>query len=245
MIRKQIKTILNGSAHALSIFACFLFGGALLLGTTPALAVPLEIQFTGVNLSYDGNTISDAGSAAGGSGDPADADPLDTMQFKVGGVMQGSILSSDISLDVSIPDVTGISNITSSTVVTTPGSAGYFDLLIGTTPSAAEFLRLDTSAVTVSYINTTSTVQFVFGAAIAAIDAQNLPFGLQITDPVTVSFSTQVDVGSKTSNLQDIVTGFTSFGTGEVLGTFVPEPSSCVLATMGLAASCGLRRRRR
>lgn len=244
MSRRQHKTISNRGASALPFIASLLFGCVLLLGTTPAVAVPLEIQFTGVNLSYAGGIITDAGSAAGGSGDPANADPLDTMQFKVNGVLQGSVLTSDISLDVFIPDVIGLSDVGPSTVVTTPGNAGYFDLLIGTTPSATQFLRLDTSAVTISYINTSSTVQFVFGGAVAAIDAQNLPFGLQITDPITVSFSTQVDLGSKTESM-GIVTSFTASGTGEVMGTYVPEPTSCLLATMGLVASCVFRRRRR
>lgn len=243
MRQNQVKTKSIYSAQKLSTIALLLFGCVFLLGTSSALAVPLEIQFTGVNLSYDGTTISDAGSAAGGAGDPADADSLDSIQFSVGGVMQGSVLTSDISLDVSIPDVTGLSDVGTSTVVATPGNAGYFDLLIGTTPNAAQFLKLNTGEVTISYINATSTVQFVFGAAVAAIDSQNLPFGLQIGDPVTVSFSTQVDVGSKTS-AADLVTGFASSGTGEILGTNVPEPGSCVLAVMGLAAICVRRRRR-
>ena len=240
---RQIESICCSGARALPIITSLLLGCVLVLGTSPVFAVPLEIQFTGVNLSYDGSTISDGSSSAGGTGDPADADPLDTVQFKVGGVQQGSILISDISLDVSIPDVIGISNINPATVVTTPGNPGYFDLLIGTTPSAAQYLRLDVNAVTVSYINTTSTVQFVFGGAVAALDTQNLPFGLQVTDPITVSFSTQVDVGSKTDS-QGLVTGFTSFGTGEILSTFVPEPGNSLLAVIGLAAGCLPRRRR-
>jgi len=243
MSRKQFNLLSIRSASALRFSSLLLFGCVLLLSTTPAIAVPLEIQFTGVNLTYDGSAISDSGSSSGGTGDPADGDALDTMQFKVGGVQQGSILTSDIWLDAFIPDVTGISNIAPATVVTTPGNPGYFDLLIGTTPNAAEYLRLDLNAVTVSYINTSSTVQFVFGGAVAAIDSQNLPFGLEVAEPVTVSFSTQVDIGSKTDN-QGLVTGFTSFGTGEVFSTFVPEPGSALLAAMGLAVGGVMRRRR-
>lgn len=242
MIQRQIKSNSLLSIQSLPKATSLLFAVAFLLGSSSALAVPLEIQFTGVNLSYASNTISDAGSTAGGGGDPADADPLDTVEFKVGGVVQGT-LNSNIFLDASIPDVSGISDIASSTIVNTPGNPGYFDLLIGTSPNAAQFLKLDTDNVTVTYINTTNTVQFVYGAAIAAIDSQMLPFGLTIGNPVTVSFSTQVDVGSKTT-AANVVTGFTSSGTGEIRGTAVPEPSSCVLAALGLVAGFARRRRR-
>jgi len=242
MHRRICRGNFQRGAVALRSIAVLLFGCVFLVGNSPVFATPLEIQFSGVNLSYNGSTISDAGSPTGGAGDPADADPLDTLSFKVGGVVQGSILTSNISVDISIPGVTGLSDVNPSTVVTTPGNAGYFDLLIGTSPSATQFLRLNTDEVTVTYINITSTVQFVFGGAIAAIDAQLLPYGLQIGDPVSVSFSSQVDVGSKTS-AANMVTGFTSSGTGEVSGTLVPEPASCVLAALGLVGMLAGRRR--
>jgi hypothetical protein len=211
----------------------------LIIGVSPSWAVPigvLEIQFTGLNLTYDGSTISDAGSTAGGTGDPADADPLDSVEFKVNGISQG-MLTSDISVDVSLPDVTGLSDVIPATVVVTSGAtSGYFDLLIGTTPSATEFLRLDTSSVTVTYANVTSTIQFVFGGALVAIDGQNLPFDLVAGNPVTVSFSTKLDAGSKTAS-SGIVTGFTSSGTGEINGQAVPEPATCVLVALSVAAT--------
>ncbi|MCH7751676.1 MAG: hypothetical protein IH898_05920 [Planctomycetes bacterium] len=208
----------------------------LILGPSFSFAVSLEIQFSGLNLTYAGTTISDSGSPSGGVGDPADADPLDTLEFKVDGVMQGSVLMSDIWADISIPDVTGLSDVSLNTVILTPGNPGYFDLLIGTSPSAAEFLRLATDEVTIGYINASSTVQFLFGAAVASVGSQALPFGLQIGDPVTVSFSTRVNPGTKTSD-GGIVTGFTASGTGEVSGEAIPEPSTCLLAVLTVAAT--------
>jgi len=243
MRRRQFKNNSIGSALRLPTITLLLFGCVFLLGTSSALAVTMEIQFTGVNLSYDPNTISDAESPAGGTGDPNDADPLDSIQFKVGGDLKGTAFTDDIFLDVSIPGVTNLPN-SGSEIVTTSVSGGYFHLLIDTdpnAPNAEEFLKLDIDEVTITYLNITGTVQFMFGAAVVENYSQNLPFGLEIGDPVTVSFSTQVDVGSKTI-AGGFVTGFTSWGTGEVVGTFVPEPSSCVLGAIGLAASCAFRR---
>ena len=248
MRRRQFETNSIGSALRLPTITLLLLACVLLFGTSSALAVPMfgdpmEIQFTGVNLLYAGNTISDFPDPNGGNGDPNKADPLDSIQFKVGGVLLGSV-TSDIFLDVSIPDVTGLTDMDMSTVVTTPGNAGYFDLLIDTDPNEPQFLRLETDEVTITYLNITDTVQFVFGAAIVAIDEQNLPFGLEIGNLVTVSFSTRVDEGTKTNddpNDPDLVTGFTAWGTGQVIG--VPEPSSCVLGAIALAASCACRRR--
>jgi hypothetical protein len=227
-------------AKSLRVLAVTLLSSGLLLGASSASATPLEIQFSGVNLSYSGSTLSDAGSAAGGVGNPADADPVDSMSFKVGGVLAGPILTSNVAVDISIPDVTGLSNTNPSTVVNTPGNSGYFDLLIG--PGAGQYLRLNTSEVTVTYINVTSSVHFVFGGAVADIGAQLLPYGLVIGDPVTVSFSSQVDNGTKTS-AGGLVTSFLASGTGEVSGVYVPEPATCVLAALGLAGVLAGRRR--
>ncbi len=210
---------------------------ALTLIAAPSItyATPLEIQFSGLDLTYDGATISDSRSPSGGAGDPNDADAIDTLEFKVDGVLQGSVLMHDIWADISIPDVTGLSDVALNTVILTTGNPGYFDLLIGTSPLAAEYLRLETDQVTIGFINATATVQFVFGAAVASVGSQDLPFDLTIGDPVTVSFSTRVNPGSLTSD-KGLVTGFTASGTGEVRGDAVPEPATLLLLALSLAA---------
>jgi hypothetical protein len=220
--------------------ACALAAFSLL--ASPALAATIEIGFTGMNLVYDGSAIYDAGSTLGGLADPADADPLSSVDFLLDGALVGS-LSSDVSVDVFIPDVTGIS--TGANAVdaqTTPGNPGFFDLLIGTSPLASQFLLIDLEDVSITYLDVQNIVQFTFGAAVSDVFAQNLPFGLVIDDPLTVSFSAQVVAGTKTDN-GSVITGFSASGTGEIRGPAVPEPTTCLLAVMGLLATLTTRRR--
>lgn len=214
----------------------------LLLGVSPSWAVPigaLDIEFTGLNLTYDGSTISDSTDPNGGNCDPNEADPLTMVDFLVDGSSIGSV-SNDVYMDVSIPGVTGISDVDPVSVVFANGS-GYFDLLIGS--GAEEFLKLDSSEVTITYINSTSQVQFVFGASVVGIGSQDLPFDLTIGDPVTVSFSTRVKVGSKVVDDDDVVTAFSSAGTGEITGQAIPEPATCLLVALSLAATLLTRTR--
>jgi hypothetical protein len=222
-------------------FACKGLACAVLaLVAAPLSAATIEIGFTGLDLVYDGVAIYDGGSTAGGVGNPADADSLATVDFSVDGSFVGS-LSSDVALDMFIPGITGISS-SAGTVynVTTPPAGGFFDLLIGTSPLASEFLLVDLDEVSVVYVDVANIVQFTFGAAVSDVFAQNLPFGLTIGDPVTVSFSAQVVPGTLTSAL-GFVTGFEAGGTGEIRGPLVPEPGTCLLAAFGLVV--GLARR--
>ncbi len=205
-----------------------------ILSITAAQAATIEIQFTGMNLVYDGSAIYDSGSTAGGSADPAEADPLLSVNFLVDGIPAGPALTSNIALDVYIPDVTGLSAATGATTnITTPGNAGYFDLLIGTGPTASEYLLVDLAEVSITYIDVANIVQFTFGAAVSDVFSQNLPYGLNIGDPVTVSFSAQLTSGTKTT-AGNLVTGFAATGTGEIRGDVIPEPTTCLLAALGL-----------
>lgn len=208
---------------------------ALSLVVSPAQASTLEIAFTGMDLVYNGSAIYDAKSTNGGLGNPADADPLTAVNFSVDGSPVGS-LSSDIALDVHIPDVTGISSAANTNFsVATPGNPGYFDLLIGTNSPATDHLLVNLSSVNVSYLDVANTIQFTFGAAVSNTFAQNLPFGLEAGAPVTISFSAQIVPGSRTSD-NGLITGFRASGTGQYNTPLVPEPTTCVLAGLGLAA---------
>jgi hypothetical protein len=193
----------------------------------------IEITFSGMDIVYDGNAIYDAGSNAGGLADPADADPLLVANFSQDGSLVGSI-ASDISLDLYIPDITGIPAAANTHhVLLTPGNPGFLDLLIGTSPLASEFLLLDLNEVSITYLDAAGTVQFTFGAAVASSASQNLPFGLVAHEPITVSFSAQIVPGTLTE-AGGVVTGFLASGTGEIRG--VPEPATyCLMVAAGLA----------
>ena len=212
--------------------------GVVALGTTGASA-DVVIQFTGMDLVYDGSSLYDAGSTSGGFADPADADPLVSVDFFQNGAFVGS-LSTEISLDVFIPDVTGIPD-TPGTVYNfwTPGNPGFVDLLIGTSPLASEFLLLDIASSNITYLDASGFAQFIFGGTIGVSNAQNLPFGLQTGDPITFSFSSRIDPNSLTSS-GGFITGFETSGTGEYSN--IPAPASAALLALGAAA--GLRRRR-
>lgn len=222
---------------ARSLRVCGLLG-VVALGSTGANA-DIVVQFTGMDLVYDGSSLYDAGSTSGGLADPADADSLVSVDFFSNGTLVGS-LSSDISLDMFIPDITGIPDAPGTVYnLWTPGNPGFVDLLIGTSPLASEYLLLDIASSNITYLDASGFAQFIFGGTIGVSNAQNLPFGLQTGDPITFSFSSRIDPNSLTSS-GGFITGFEASGTGEY--SDIPAPASAALLALGAAA--GLRRRR-
>lgn len=207
---------------------------ALVLVAAPAAAAAISIEFTGMDLVYDGSALYDAGSTAGGTADPAEGDPLSSVEFSVDGTSVGSI-TNNVSLDVYIPGITGIPSAPGTVHNLVAPAGGRFDLLVGTSPTASEYLLIDMGEVNVTYVDVANTVQFTFGAAISDLFVQNLPFGLIIGDPITVSFSAQVMPGTRTES-GGVVTGFRAGGTGQLNGPLVPEPATCMLAAFGLVA---------
>lgn len=208
---------------------------SLATSATQGLSAPLlEIQMSGVNIGYDGSSIFDQDP---GSSDP---DPLSTVSFLLDGTSTGSVLTSDIFLDLSIPDVLNINPI-GGTVLS--GTGGLFDL----TMPGGDFVSLILGPASVTYVDA-GFVEFAFVGSVAQLVAQSLPYGLELDDPVSVSFSTQIIPGSLSTST--FVDSFTASGTGEIRSevpsVVVPEPSSLALVSVAfmLLAACRRIRRR-
>lgn len=210
-----------------------------LLQTSTQASSIIDIEFTGLDIIYDGTSLYDAKDPNGGSGDPNEADPLTSVAISVDNVLAGPVITADAFIDVDIP-------VTLPLPASIPGSSfatsdsGIIDLLIGTTAPAFA-LALDVDDVTITFIDT-GLAQFVFGAEVTSdVFDQDLPYGLEIGTPVEVSFSANVLEGTFTDDTVDI-TYFEAFGTGEFTGPFIPEPSSIALLALG-AFGLTLRRR--
>lgn len=210
------------------LITCSLLAGTLLPAcSTTSLAGIIEINLSGVNIEYDGTDIFSLGGAA---------DPLATIDVFEDGGLIGS-LTTGVAASVFIPDVFDI-DAGGDTV--TSGAGGFFDVGFG----GFDTLLLNLNPVTVIYVEASGTVQFAFGAASASIFAQALPFGIEITEPVSVSFSTQVNNGLADDG--QFITAFEASGTGEIFAVRVPEPATAGLLglVLGLGATGGVRRRR-
>ena len=190
-------------------------------------ASTLNIQFTGLDITYDGATLTTIGNP----------DSLDSVALKVDGSLAGPVLvapTDNISADLSI----AVTNIPDTGGVGTFAAPGSFDLGLLTGG-----LNLSLTQAAVEYLST-GFVDFVFAGAFASIDSQDLPYGLVIGEPVTLSFSAQVDPTSVTSS-GGFLTGFTASGTGEVQGAVVPVPAALWLFGSGLIGLIGIARRKK
>jgi hypothetical protein len=205
------------------------------------VAGPIQIEVTGVNINYsdpDGGgvgtgTLTDAG---------APADSLTAMLFSDNSVPVGTLTSPPDSLTLDF-SVTGIPSIAvplpnSSTSVTAP-AGGSLTLAV----NSGDVLDLDLDTVEVVYSRIAFgpvDIRLLFAGSVGTIDSQNLPFGLNVADPVVVSFNLQ---GNTTESL-GFLTSFIGAGTG-VLTAPVPEPTSIVLAMASVVFAGAVGRRRR
>ena len=188
-----------------------------------ASAAMIQIQLGGIDIRYDGTNIVDTGSE--------NPDPLTNATFLVDNAPVG-VDNTGVTLDVFIP---GVFNIPITGGQVTSATNGRLDLDLGET----EFLSLTLDLASVTYISLTSTIQFVFAGAAATIDDQQLPYGLSLADPVTISFSTQI-TGPVGESVDHYVTNFVAAGTGEIQA--IPEPAT--MGLLGLGAVALIRRRR-
>ena len=181
--------------------------------TTFTHAGIIQIQLGGVDISYSGNTVVDAGSE--------DPDTLTNATFLDDGVLLG-VDTTGVTLDLYIP---GVINIPVGGGQVSTAVAGSLDLDL----DDGEFLLLTLDSTTVTYLPLTSTVNFVFIGSVASIDGQELPYELSLFPPVSVSFSTQLVQPASESD--GFVSAFVSAGTGEIQG--VPEPATLALLAVG------------
>ncbi len=188
-----------------------------------ASAAMVQIQLGGVTLSYDGSKIVDDGIA--------DPDTLTNATFLVNDVLLGLDVTG-VTLDLDIP---GVSNIPMGGGQVPSAANGFLDLDLG----GGEYLHLTLDSAVVNYMPVISTFQFVFAGSSSIIDEQALPYGLALSDPVSVSFSTQI---SQIANDGTYVTSFTSAGTGEIQG--VPEPATLGILAFGSIAALWRKRRK-
>ena len=210
-----------------------------LLVAAPASAAVLQIQFSGLNLTYTGGAgggqLCDSTTCTGGGGVQAQSDPLVTVSFLVDGNLVG-LLTTNIWADVSTAVAAGIP--VGGGAVATNG--GIFDILTNN-GSPGWGLALNLADGQLTYNN--GTISFVGSANVAAIFSQNLPFGLVIGQPIDVAYSIN---NLTVASAGGFLTSAVGAGTGEIVGqAAVPEPASILLLGSGLAYAARQVRRRR
>ncbi|TWT41543.1 PEP-CTERM sorting domain-containing protein [Botrimarina hoheduenensis] len=210
---------------------CSLFAAAWLCAVSLTQATMIEIQLVDVDVQYDSSTglITDTG---------APRDPLTGIFVFAGGALQGSLTSSNLSFDLSIPGVFGIDPSGDTVTSAAGGSLSIF------TPGLILDLTLDTADVIYNPFG--GSFDFVFVGTVGSINAQNLPFVPGIGGAVSVTLSTQAD--TLIANATE-VTSFTASGTGELEADLdldpdnvVPEPATLALLAATLAAVAVRRR---
>jgi PEP-CTERM motif-containing protein len=211
-----------------------------LLVAAPASAAVLQIQFSGLNLTYTGGAgggqLCDSTTCNGGGGVQAQSDPLITVTMLLDGNLVGNVLVSNIWADVSTLVSAGIP-VGGGSV---PTSGGIFDILTNN-GSPGWGLALNLSDGQLTYNN--GTLSFVGSANVAAIFSQNLPFGLVIGMPIDVAYSIN---NLQITSAGGFLTSAFGAGTGEIVGQqAVPEPASILLLGSGLAFAARQVRRRR
>ena len=196
--------------------------------TPPVSAVPIAIEFTGLDIQYDSTSqqITDVGF----NGDGPSA--LTSVVFQAFGE-EPVVFTSDLSADLEINNMSPIASGGGSATA----SDGHFNVDFD-----GWFLEVDlANGIDVVFDEINNSFGFVFLAGVGMTNAASLPGGLQPSNPMTVSFSTQV------SSLVDdgqVIESFVAGGTGEVVSDPAPEPAALTLVALACGLVTGVVRRR-
>ena len=208
----------------------FLLAGFLLI-VSSGFAEILEIQYTGLDIAYDGSMITNLG----------DPDPLESVDFIVDGTkvlgLNAGVDGPPLDMNLIIP---GVSNLPVGGGTVTSAADGILSLAL----PDGDYLDLKLGAAEVIYVSVnTLQLHFVLAAGSASVLGQLLPIEGELEDLISISFSTNIDNNTLTDN-GSYITGFEANGTGEIEGHLVPEPSTICMLGIGALSLLLIRRKR-
>ncbi|HZZ73221.1 MAG TPA: hypothetical protein VFE24_13275 [Pirellulales bacterium] len=217
-----------------ALIAAFVFGS--LANERAASASTIRIDFTNLNLLYDGTNLYDfTNPNTTRSGSTADASSLASMNFFLDGNLVGTQSVPDIFADVFFKNVLNIPTTPIPVTVTSGGNGNAFGIDLLST--AGTELALNLGSVNVTYASPAPGINITFDSGSASsLFSQNLPFGLVADPSQPIVFSFSSTSLSNVTSLAGFLTGFSSSGTGTITMTALPEPGSYALALGGLLA---------